>query len=700
MTVVTIQGVGKVTFPDSMSADEIQQAIESDILPQVAPEAPKQKPLQYTASADSTAGRIMRGLDTVQGAPYVGPVITGALDPSKAIAQMALHAGNAVAPSFVNPENFDNNLAVNEQNYQQSRVEKGGKANSFDGGRLLGNVAVTAPFMRQPTPSDNPLGMMVNALKNGGAGAGFGILQPVTDPKADFWAEKMKQAGGGAVGGIIAPPIVQKVVDAASAGINALVQKGASSVASFGGNLKAQAEQLLSAELSKNGIDFSKLTQDVKDSLLGEVQNALKVGGALLPDALRRKADFLMVGGKPTLGKITLDPTQISREHTLKGVQGAGRELVDADVQNNQALITALNKSGAAEAKGAYQTGEMLFNAGKSALDKKQATVTALYDKARSLNGGEIPLDHLAFINQASSALDKNFKTKFLPAEIKGIMNDIAEGKIPLNISVAEQLKTTLATASRATQDGNVKAAISFVRDALENAPAQTGQGEKVIQAFNAARAANRALRTQVENTPALKAIEDGMPVDKFFQTHVLNAPVRDLQATIKALNGQPEAVTAMRTQLVEHLKDKALSGASDEVGKFSQSGYNKALNAIPEEKLALLFNKDEIAQLRTVGRVASYNQVQPAGSTVNNSSTAAQLFNLLMKMAEKVPFGKAAVVQPAQALINSGTTKTALRADVPVNIIADPFVTPARQQQLVRLLAPALTAAVPSLSR
>ena len=184
------------------------------------------------------------------------------------------------------------------------------------------------------------------------------------------------------------------------------------------------------------------------------------------------------------------------------------------------------------------------------------------------------------------------------------------------------------------------------------------------------------------------------MPVDKFFDKHVLNAPVRDLKATLAALSDDPTAIAQMRAELVDHLKSKALSGASDEVGKFSQTGYNKALSLIPEQKLSLLFNKDEIAQLRTVGRVASYNQVQPAGATVNNSNTAAQMFNLLMKMAERVPFGKMALVQPAQSIINGGASKTALNAQIPVASMANQFVTPKQQRVINALLAPAAVAA------
>ena len=93
-----------------------------------------------------------------------------------------------------------------------------------------------------------------------------------------------------------------------------------------------------------------------------------------------------------------------------------------------------------------------------------------------------------------------------------------------------------------------------------------------------------------------------------------------------------------IRDAIVAHLKDKALGGAADEVGKFSQSAYNKALSQIGDKKLSLFFQPEEIETLKRVGRVASYTQVQPVGSAVNNSNSGALLLGRGLDMLRNVP--------------------------------------------------------------
>ncbi len=693
----------RITGPADSTPEQALAEFQKSFSAAAAPD----NTIPYTSPPTTWRGKGEAAMDAVQGTPYVGPMVKGAVDPAVGAAQLFAHTANAVSPSLFSNQsvkNVDQNIAAGEQRYEQSRVRNNDGKAGFDWGRLIGNAAATAPMMKnaiQTGQHPTGYGMLVNGARNFGSGAGLGLLTPVTDPNKDYWDEKFNQAVTGGTVGVMAPPFVNSVVGLASNGINKLVQTGVNKVAQFTGDLRSQATNYLTTQLAQSGIDFNKLTTAVKGQLLGEVEDAIKVGGTLSAEALRRKTDFLAVGGKPTLGKITLDPEQLSKEHTLKGIGNAGRDLVEADIQNNKALITAMNDAGAAAAKGGYATGETMFNAGKSMLDGQKQKVTALYDRARSLNGGEIPLDHRAFADKAITTLDREMKGAFLPDEFRTMLNDISQGKIPLNISTAEQLRTMLATASRNAKDGNVKAAVGIMRDALEEAPASGQFGKDVVDAFGAARSAHRALREKVKTSPALQAIEDEMPVDKFFDKHVLNAPVQDLKTTIKALENSPEALQAMRSQMLQHLKAKALNGAADETATFSQSGYNRALGAIPEQKLKLLFSDDEIAKLRQVGRVASYNQASPAGNTINRSNTASQLFNLLMKTAEKVPFGKVAVVQPAQALISGNQVSKALNATVPVTTLSSPFITPAQQQRVVNFLAPAAVSAFgPSFSR
>ena len=49
-------------------------------------------------------------------------------------------------------------------------------------------------------------------------------------------------------------------------------------------------------------------------------------------------------------------------------------------------------------------------------------------------------------------------------------------------------------------------------------------------------------------------------------------------------------------------------------------------MDKIGDRKLNILFSKEEVNKMRAVSRVADYIQVQPSGSAVNNSKTAAAM--------------------------------------------------------------------------
>ena len=93
---------------------------------------------------------------------------------------------------------------------------------------------------------------------------------------------------------------------------------------------------------------------------------------------------------------------------------------------------------------------------------------------------------------------------------------------------------------------------------------------------------------------------------------------------------------------IAQHLKTAAIGAAADETGKFSSSNYNRAMLALGQRKLAQFFSKEEVAQLRAVGKVAQYTTVQPVGSAVNNSNSGAMLagrgLDLLNGLSDKVP--------------------------------------------------------------
>jgi hypothetical protein len=213
---------------------------------------------------------------------------------------------------------------------------------------------------------------------------------------------------------------------------------------------------------------------------------------------------------------------------------------------------------------------------------------------------------------------------------------------MPFNVDIAEQLKTQIAKLQRNTSDGSARHALGLVRQALDetplmsapkvnpgNLPAVPGTvppspaalGQESINAFNQARDAARQRFQWRESARPIEAAVNGAQPDKFVQQFVINGTLEDARAI-----AQNAPVQEVRNAILAHIKGQALSGAKDEVGKVSQSALNKAIDSIGDRKLALFFTPEEIALLKANSRVASYTQVQPVGSAVNNSNSGALL--------------------------------------------------------------------------
>lgn len=511
-----------------------------------------------------------------------------------------------------------------------------------------------------------------------GAGiAGGSVREAGGNPAAEFAAS----LGGSIIGGMV-PGAVRDTR-------NALARVMAPKLTPQ--QIDIRIEQML----SNQGVDYKALPAAARVALRSELARSLQAGDELSPDAVRRLADFRTVGATPTRGTVTLDPVQITREKNLSkmaanSAQSELHGLPRIENQNNAALISRLNDVRGDKPVDLVTAGERAIGA-ISAKDARFKTAeNALYERARDAAGRDIPLDREQFVYRAYENLAKQNKGAFLPAEVDGLLRSIRDGRmrlggqdvdVPFNVDVIDNLKTTLAAASRGAKDGNTRSAIAIVRDALETTqpaaspvkttfggsqPVTQAMGAQMAQAdtlpgdamkaFDRARQVARMRRTWQESAPSIKAVMDDVPPDQFVQRFVVSptASADDVAALAKELKRNPDAMSAMRGAIVEHLKSKALNDAADEVGKFGQSAYNKALGAL-ERKLPLFFSPEEIAQLQAIGRVASYTQVQPVGSAVNNSNTGGMLagraVDALSGLARFLPGGQALVVDPLKAI-------------------------------------------------
>ena len=559
-----------------------------------------------------------------------------------------------------------------------------------------------------PTPNNGLERMVGDASRlvasSGGMSAGAGALAPMannagravlTGLAQNPGMQSISAAGSGLAGGAtreggggqgaqfaaslaggLAAPIAANAISGipnrlANAGKSAMdwVAPGVTS------NNTQKVDDVINSVLQRSGMNFNELPKNIIGSLREDVAGAMKTGD-ISGDALERLIAYKTVGAMPLRGNLTLNPVQLTQEKNLTKL-GANtndavlNSLAMRENGNNQVLINNLKNLGANGQDDAYSAGQKIIGLLGNKDAQAKAGIGALYEGARATGGRSALLDHVAFTNQANDALDHNLLGGQLPGDVRNMLNGVAKGQIPLTVDVAEQMKTAIGNLQRNSNDGSVRMALGQVRSALDNTPLIEGQGKQAIDAFNVARKANASYMKAVEATPALQAVRDGIEPDKFVNKFILGngneASVQSVENLAKLVNENDGVKQTVRSQISDYLKSKALNGAAEETGKFSQSGYNSALKAIGDRKLGMFFNPDEVNQMKAIGKVASYEQFQPAGSAVNNSNTTgAGLGMMLDKLSKvpllgKVPFGEQVISKPLQNIAAGMNAKQAL---------------------------------------
>ena len=145
-----------------------------------------------------------------------------------------------------------------------------------------------------------------------------------------------------------------------------------------------------------------------------------------------------------------------------------------------------------------------------------------------------------------------------------------------------------------------------------------------------------------------------------------------------------PEAYQQARAQIGAELRRAGFGENVAGDKPFSQERFNAKLRQMGTARLQAFFSPDEIATLRTVGRVGSYMESPPAGSAVNFSNSGSAVANVAQAAAPGV-IGQivGAARWAARAAGNNAAVGRAMRADVPTAASG----APARSRRLNELL-------------
>lgn len=490
------------------------------------------------------------------------------------------------------------------------------------------------------------------------------------------------QTGAALLGGLAGSAVPGAVQSAASLGRRMV-----------GSNMAPAAiDSQISMLLERTGMDYSQVPERARQALRAELSGALQAGREVDPAAVRRLAEFQTIGATPTRGMVSQDPVQITREMNLaktgaNSADGGLQGLARIQNQNNTRLIDVLNEGGAARGD-QFAAGQRVVDTVAAQNAAREAAKNRAYQQLEQMPGFRAPMSP-APISNINRALGEEAAMPFMPREISNYMESFLQPNGPQFTPQAYNNLQKMLSGASTSQDGNVRNAVRVAMRELENTPitaangipAETGAAANAaIQQLQTARGANRDWRQWQESSRPVTAAVNGADPDKFLQKFVINGPLTDAQAVAQTV---PPA--QVKDAIMNHLKEKALSGASDEVGKFSQSAYNKALNQIGDRKLALFFSPEEIQQMRTVGRVSSYMQNQPVGSAVNNSNSGALLLGRGIDLLNHVP-----VIGPmvGPALQNMNITMQQRAAQ---NVLPG-LLTPMERQPISRgLLSPSL---------
>lgn len=468
-----------------------------------------------------------------------------------------------------------------------------------------------------------------------------------------------KEAGGG-TGTQIAASVLGGL---GGAGVASLAQSVSNAVTTAKNALMTpkQMDLQITAILSKAGVKYEDVPEKVRQSLRQELGSALKAEQEVDPAAVARLLDFKLNNLTPTRGMVSLDPVQITKEQNLAKIAANSSDgelfgLPRLQNQNNAQLITNLNQAGANAGNplvagnrvtsSVLGTQAALRNAEQQAWDaaknspgyKQPISASVLSD----INGALGSEGLMHFMNPTISRYMEAFQNghPFTPMDYKNLRsmlsNEIAKGG---NEGAAARMAVKVLDSAELKPAGFVGDNALVTQGMANGMKAADANSADAISLINEARKATRRAYGYEDSSPLVRSVlSDSAASDpqRIAKRFVIGGTAQEAEELAKQVG--PRGIEDIKNALVNHLKEKALNGAADEVGKFSQSAYNKALKAIGETKLKLFFTPEEINILQSLGRAASYMQAQPVGSAVNNSNSGALVLGRGMDWLKKMP--------------------------------------------------------------
>jgi hypothetical protein len=591
----------------------------------------------------------IRGVNAVHDAvtaPSMSEIVTGRKPwipelqmPSKVIQQGMDAAG------VPQPQN------ATERVVQDVAGAMAGVVPSYGAGTAL--VKATSPVVATVgrTLTQTP-GMQITGAA--GAGAGSGMAREAG--LGPGWQVASGLAGGTA--GLVG-----------ASGLTASV-RGLSNMFSRGAPLapeqaRSAAQAGVSKVLGELGDAGAAVPPEQVAALEQQVAAQLQKTGKVDPAALMRRQDFTDLGIQPTLGQVTRDPMQFSRELNLRGKGNVGQPLMDRLSQQDsrlQELVRGLRGNPSET----FQAGETLSNALQGVDERMRQQVSAAYQAARQSSGKDlnVPLTGLA---QDYASTVKNFAEK-VPGGVRNAFESLGltsgtQRKV-FSVDDAEGLLKVIN--DNMGSDRATNTALGQLRDAVKNAVLSADdQGGVYAGARKLA-----AQRFQLQDAiPALKAAADGtVAPDDFVRRFVVQGKTNDVRGLAQMLQeNSPQAFQEARAQIGNELSRAAFGGNLAGDKAIAPERYAEALRKFGTAKLRAFYTADEVAEIQRIARVAAYKNSYPASNVVNTSNTAAPIVSMAADLIGHIPvagkYGAALMRFAANSAEEENFVKNALAA-------------------------------------
>lgn len=623
--VVNINGVGKVNFPAEFTPDQIKFAIENDILPRV-------KGAQAKSAAASDTAKFEEQIKKDAAPTKLERLGRGFADVTQGIKQGAMRLDELISPKDApfRPADGAADAYTREKTEELNRYEQNrGPDAGIDWMRIGGNVAATAPIaMLVPGSTAAGLGTRVAAGAGQGAATSASLFTPEGQSKAEQIA--IGTLVGGAVpaaaegGRRVASPAVSKIAD---------VIKGPQSA-------PQRLEGEITIKLQQQGIDWNKLTQQAKDTLLADAKKTLETGGTLDDAMLANKAAIEAVGAKGTKASITRAPRDWQAQKNLRGVEGVGDGIVAREQSDAQAMteyLTKLRGQSGGKASTAVETGESAINALKASDKEAKNAVDSLYTAYRESGQGGNAVPETKLMAKLTDVME-NVGQENIPPAVQARLKEFGflGGQRTRYLTVDEADKFNRLLNANNPGHGPASKVVGDLRGALNESLIETpGAGELLTKAREAA--ASR-FAAQKAGKGVTAAIDDVAP-DRFVKKFIVDADVRDLRGTfgeLKKSAAGDQAIRDIKGHVLDNLILKATGAtATDDVAGRAFSGvkFGKALDSIAPEKLHQLFTPEEVTALRTLQKASKLLTEEVPFSDVNHSKTTAALANVILKL-------------------------------------------------------------------